>query len=507
MAPIIPNNKSSTFARVFLFFFGAPFVVGGSFAFYAMMQNLEKPTWAAKDVFIPGIMGVAFVGVGLLMWWAGLFGAKKITEQEKLQASAPEQPWMWRDDWAQGRVNSHTKKAQAGIWFFAIFWNLVSSPVLFFIPEEARRNPVALIGLLFPIIGVGMLVWAARTTMRARRFGATYLEMSPLPAVPGGRVGGTIHARVSTPPAQGVMLRLTCLGRTTSSHGKDRSTSETILWREERSLTANEVMLAGGEASIPVRFALPADALVTTVTSEQEDGIFWSLTADASLDGIDYQDDFEIPVFKTGAAPPPDTYDDPRADVYADSAQAVPVFASDRAPQVAEVSLADLARAGITVSSAVDGAEYRFAAARNQSFALGVTFFTAIWTGALWLQFHFGFPWIFRMVTGLFELLLVAMVSDLWLGVTTLTVGGGAVRRLHTVLGLGWRRAIPYENISKIDLHINMQTSGRQGTPYYALRATFIYGRHRTLASGIRDKRHAEWLAAELCRAIGLPIK
>jgi len=32
------------------------------------------------------------------------------------------------------------------------------------------------------------------------------------------------------------------------------------------------------------------------------------------------------------------------------------------------------------------GVEYHFAAARNPSFAIGLTAFVLIWTGALWLQ-------------------------------------------------------------------------------------------------------------------------
>ncbi|MSO20399.1 MAG: hypothetical protein EXQ56_08025 [Acidobacteria bacterium] len=500
MLTIKPKDKSSVSARVFLFLFGSPFVGGGLVAFYAMAKGLQKPEWTARQVVLPGIMGVLFLGVGLLLVWAALFGSKKVSEEDKRRANAPDQPWRWREDWAQGRVNSTTRSTQNGIWFFAIFWNLVSAPVWFFVPEEAEKNPLALIGLLFPLIGVGLLTWAVRITMRARRFGATWFEMSPLPAVPGSYVVGTIHARFSTPPSQGVMPRLSCLSRTFSGTGDDRNTNETILWREERNLPVNEVMLAGGEASIPVRFTLPADALVTTVTSEQEAGIFWSLTADASLAGIDYQDDFEIPVYKTGAAP------------IADATESGPVFASDRAPQSdpasfaapREVSLAELAQSGTHVRPAAEGTEYCFAAARNISFAFGLTVFTVIWTGALAMQIVLKFPWFFRVITGVFELLLILIMIDLWLGTTTLTVGGGMVRTLRTVLGLGWRNAIPFENITKFDLHINMQTSGRRGTPYYALRATLLNGRHRTLVSGIRDKRQAEWLAAQMRSAIGL---
>ena len=59
--------------------------------------------------------------------------------------------------------------------------------------------------------------------------------------------------------------------------------------------------------------------------------------------------------------------------------------------------------------------------------------------------------------------------------------------------------------ISKIDLHISMQTTGRSGTPYYEIRATKRNGRRGSLGSGIRNKAHAEWLAREMRSAVGLP--
>jgi hypothetical protein len=62
------------------------------------------------------------------------------------------------------------------------------------------------------------------------------------------------------------------------------------------------------------------------------------------------------------------------------------------------------------------GVEYHFEAARNPSFAIGLTAFLLIWSGALWLQIALDAPWLFPLVTGLFELLFLAIVADLWLG-------------------------------------------------------------------------------------------
>lgn len=495
MPTAIPGKRASRFARVFLLFFGLPFVAGGLFGFYAMLKAIDKADAAFKDIALPAIFGLVFCGAGVLMWSGAIFGPKKVAEAEQRQAAAPGQPWLWREDWAQGRSAGSAKKQQWGLWIFAIFWNLVSAPVLFIVPAEIPENPAAAVALLFPVVGVGMLVWATRASLRARRFGATSLELAVLPVVPGGRLSGTIRARFPVAPAQGVKLQLTCLRRSFSGTGKDRDTREEIVWREERELAVNDVMVAGGEASIPVRFALPADTLETSATSDGEAGIFWCVTAEAALEGIDYQDDFEIPVYRHGAAPAES------------AAPGEPVFASDRTSGrlgSAAVPLDELARAGITVTAAPEGIEYRFAAGRNVGFAGGLLVFAAIWTGSVVFMYKVGAPWLFTGIFGLFDLLFLLMVMDQLFGVTRLAVSNGAIVSVYTMLGLGRRTTIPFENITKIDLHINMQSSGRRGTPYYALRATFINGRTRVLASGVKDKRQAEWLAAELRRAIGL---
>jgi hypothetical protein len=107
-------------------------------------------------------------------------------------------------------------------------------------------------------------------------------------------------------------------------------------------------------------------------------------------------------------------------------------------------------------------------------------------------------------VTGLFELLLAFITLELWLGTTTVTAAAGQLRVRHTLLGIGGTRVIAAAEVASIELHIGMQTQGRYGTPYYDVRARLKSGRKRTLGSGVRNKRHAEWLAAQMRAAVGL---
>jgi len=134
------------------------------------------------------------------------------------------------------------------------------------------------------------------------------------------------------------------------------------------------------------------------------------------------------------------------------------------------------------------GVEYHFGAARNPSFATRLTAFLLIWTGALWLQIALGAPLIFPLVTGLFELLLLVIVTELWLGTTTMTINPRTIRCRHTIAGIGATRVMTPSEIAKIDLHISVQTTGRSGPPFYGSesRSGMVAGARSAAASGTK---------------------
>jgi hypothetical protein len=403
---------------------------------------------------------------------------------------------------ASTRVRSTTRSNLIGAWVFAVLWTLISAPILFFIPRELQRKPIAAIGFVFPIIGIGLLAWAVMLTLRWRRFGQAWFEMAA-PASSGGMCAGSIRTRLDRPSPGDrlvVTVKLTCLQRIVSGRGKHRSVREHILWREEQDVPAEHILFTPTGAAIPIQFALPADALETTA-SKRSGGVFWALTVDASLPGVDLHEDFDVPVYGGAMAQGPVQKDGPyiaQRPVPEDGPYAVAQSAKEA------VTRQDLAAAGIHVRQTEAGVEYHFGAARNPSFAIGLTTFLLIWTGALSLQIAIDAPVFFPLLTGLFELLLLVITADLWLGTTTFTVGPHTVRCRQAIAGLGATRVIASTDIVKIDLHISMQTTGRTGTPYYEIRATTGPGRHRSLGSGIRNKAHAEWLAQEMRSAIGL---
>jgi hypothetical protein len=394
------------------------------------------------------------------------------------------------DTWPSAtRIAGNTRANLRSIWLFTVLWNAVSAPVLIYIPPELARQPLAALGFLFPVVGAGLLVWALVTTARARRFGETWLDTTAGPAQPGSPWRATVFAGLPRPDggtSYAVSVKLTCLHRTISRHGDDDE-REHILWREETEVDSTQITFGGEHAAIPVRFVIPGDALETTAVGKGA-GVLWVLTAEAALPGVNLKEDFDVPVRLSPGSKDPG----PRT--------------TDAGPHTATapVSVDDLARTGITVEPSEAGTRFAFAPRRNVSFAIGVTALTSVFVGALWLQLYIGFPWIFPILTGLVDLLLVYIVLDLWLGATVVVAGNGTLRARHTLLGVGASRTLFKGEVASIDLHINMQTQGRYGTPYYEVRARLTSGRKVSLGDGIRNKRHAEWLAAQMRASIGL---
>jgi hypothetical protein len=117
-----------------------------------------------------GLFALLFCGAGFGMMFAGIWGKRMLHEEEELSASHPTEPWRWKREWAEGRIPSSGKARFLLPAVMAVLWNLISTPLLFILPREAREseNYLALIGLIFPLVGLGLLVWAGRRSFAGR---------------------------------------------------------------------------------------------------------------------------------------------------------------------------------------------------------------------------------------------------------------------------------------------------------------------------------------------------
>ena len=180
-----------------------------------------------------GLLSAIVVCAGFPLLIFGITAKKLAMRAAVPKPSADEKPWLKRKDWAAGRITSGTRKSVVLLWIFTLFWNAVSAPFVFTaIPNQWHNgNNVVLIALFFPIVGIGMIIFALSTTLAWRKFGQSIFDMAAIPAAPGGTLEGEIQVKTRLQPQHGLHLRLSCIRQTTSGSGKNRHTEEKILWQ------------------------------------------------------------------------------------------------------------------------------------------------------------------------------------------------------------------------------------------------------------------------------------
>jgi hypothetical protein len=209
------------------------------------------------------------VGLGLLIYtWTAT------KEKDASLAQYQDAPWLLNDAWQMPEIRSGSKAAMWGAWIFAAFWNAISSVTPFMAYKEVveNQNYLALIALLFPLVGIGLLSWAVRRTLEWRRFGPAPVTLDPFPGSIGGHVGGTIDLNLN------------------------RSRKEEAKWQDE--LVAHAEPGSKG-TRLTFRFDVP-DRLDESDAVQKGDSYYsWRLNLRAELPGTDVDRDYEIPVYAT----------------------------------------------------------------------------------------------------------------------------------------------------------------------------------------------------------------
>jgi len=241
---------------------------------------------AFKSIFILIFGGV---GAGIVYW--GFRGKKTI----ETQGAADYKPWLSRPEWQGGIIRSGAKGGMYAIWGFASVWNLISMPAAFqFTTVWHEEGPVALLILLFPLVGIGLIAWAIKLTREWKRFGVTPLTMDPFPGSIGGDVGGEIQ--LNEPWQSGMLCKVTLSNILSyvSGSGKNRSRREDVKWQDDG--YARVIPKARGTA-LQFRFSVPPGQTETEEASSRYH--FWRLNVALDLDGVDLDRSFEIPVYNT----------------------------------------------------------------------------------------------------------------------------------------------------------------------------------------------------------------
>ena len=432
------------------------------------------------------MFAVAFGGVGFGILAAVLFGVGKSKKQNKIKEANPDKPWLWREDWAAGRIRSSAKM----LWLatgFAGLWNAISWPLLllFATQEHIPDRRVFLVVGLFPLVGVGLAAWAGYQWLQRLRWGVSELELAAVPGVLGGALGGVIHVPRSVTPIDGYSLRLACLRTVTEGSGDNRSSREDVVWEREKKIVRDLSGGAGGRTAIPVQFLIPYD-----LPDSSEENVCWRLKASAETVGVDYSAEFEVPVYKTSASSRKQAADNAESDALA--------------PYEAAPDLATAARRmGAIIERDVPGGRtLLFPMTRNLGMSSFLVIFTVVWTAIGVAFLASKAPRIVGWGILAFDLMLVPMTIATCFRRTRISFGLDGLTIDSRVLGFGQPRLFSPGEIERITVERSGTTSGSTTYQKIVLRART--GKDDTVVSEIAHAADAELLAREMREGLGL---
>lgn len=489
-------TKPSKGAAAFFICFGLMFLVPGLLSLFTFLGNAHNPGTSGTLVGAAIALFISAIGAGFVLVAFG--GYRKLKQQAAIEEANPSSPWLWRKDWADRKAESERKKTEITAWVACIFCNLVMIPVAVTLaPQLARRNdPRVFLIIGFCSIGVILFGVALRATLRHRRFGNTYFELDSLPFSPGGRLSGKIHLKLDAEATHGIDLRLSCVRKMITGSGNNRSTVQTVLWQAEQNVSSGAMGMDPFSRTIPVEFVIPSDAYVTD-HDNSSDQVLWLLHAQADIPGIDYTDDFELPVFKTSFSV---------EQAPTDSSAELSGFAAGTSDDSNTVSVAAPAHPKVVISSQDGGTEFYFPAFRTPSRALFLLVFTVIWTGVVYFLFHSKAPWFFPIIFGVMDLFVILGLFHVALGTARIHVGNGEIVSIKRVLGIGSTKHFLFSEVDAIVAVTSGQQGGAQGNSMYAIRLRTKNGRRLVLADEISSRQEARWIVSQIETLAGLKI-
>jgi hypothetical protein len=513
------NTKLATWVGgIVACLFAIPFAAAGLFVIW---QGIKKITRGETGQGI-GIVafGMVFAAVGFGLMYAAITAGRRQRQAEekwKAQTDGGNKVWLARDDWAAGKIKSSSAAQTKILLIFALAFGCFGTAMsIFVLPKELHGgNDKALAILLFPAVGIICAIAVVRSFLSRRRFGDCWFELAQVPAPLGGSLDGLIQTERPLHLEQGLHLKLSCINRTVSGSGDNRSVQENILWQNEKVFRPDAALPSTGVggSGIPVHFDLPANQPEASLRGNST--VIWRLEARAKMAGPDFTALFEVPVFRVaGFVPTRSAEPDPTAPL-----------------QMSAEEIRRDEHSRIQVNDVPGGREFYFPAARNIGTAFFTTLFMVVFNGVAVVTFHLHAPILFPIVFGLIGVLLIFGTFNLWFKSVRVTINSTNVRVHNRWLIFSRTREFSAGDYSRFTTKMGMQSGSTVFTDIKLVRAgadaEFAQEQKKfqnvanvnqlaaqrlrqvagprgvTVASSIANSAEAEWLVGEMNRALG----
>ncbi len=468
-----------------LILFALPFALFGTGAIIGGIAKIR--TGPVKEGAMLCVFGLVFALVGYGMIIGGIYGMRHEKARSKRKTEHPNEPWRWREDWAQGRVDSQGKSGVIAILAFAILWNLISSSVFFILPQElAKGNKGVLVALIFPVIGAFLLFAAIYTTLQRRKYGQPVFKLLTTPCVIGGQAAGMVEIPRKVKAPDGFKVHIACIEKLTTGSGKNRSTRETTLWQDNATVTQDLLAHQPDKTGIPVQFSIPATVQEASWESCNP-SIQWRLTVTADVPGVDLNETFELPVFRTAESPTAESgavlEATPRWEKPLE--QYVP-------PKDTRIQVQSLPTGGSVVT---------FPAARNVGAILFLLLFVGVFSGVVVATIVQKAPIIFPIVFGFFDALMLLIFGNMLLHSSRVEADANGVRLLDSWVFFKKESRYLAGEVADVGTKVGMQSGNKS---YYDIQLHLQSGRSIGLGSSVPDGEHAAWIAAVIRQAVGV---
>ena len=496
-------QKSSIIGSIFIGLFGVPFFGMGSFF---AMKSVQGALQGVPGAYVGVGMGALFACIGLGLMALGVASYRFGQRQAAMMSANPGTPWMWREDWAAGRSDGRNTRAYIGLWIFAFLWDAISFPAAALAFPKLMGDVRLLIVMIFPVVGFILTGAAVLSTLRAKRYGRTSFWFASNPFTPGRKLGGFIHLRMPVAAEHGVDVRLSCIRQVTTGSGKSRSTTDTIVWQEERNIPGSALTRMNTDVQVPVEFNIPIDAALTN-SDNPNDKLLWKLHAQADVPGVDFKDDYEVPVFRTAnqsaTATPSTDVTDEGAQNRDSLAPARRTFAAPESEEkVADEPIVVPSRTHIVITEDGANTSVYFPPLRNPAQAFGLFAFTVIWTAVVYLLFTREAPTIFRVVFGAAEILLGYGLLNVIFGSSLIRVGQGSLSIRTAIMGIGSTKTMPLDGVQSVS-PVSQGQADASGEAKFGIFVQLTDGRVFKVAASSLSRTEARWIVAAIDRGMG----
>jgi hypothetical protein len=225
-------------------------------------------------------------------------GQKNSTTQNNTEPSN----WKERKGWQTNKIRSDSKGNIISLWFFTIFWNaMISFAAIQGWHETSKEQIPLMIISLLGLAGIFLLFQTIKATLQYLRFGVVELVMDPYPGAINGNVGGKItikglNINDFNNHKDAFEVTIECVHSYRRRNGSKNSRSEDIRWAERGYAKIDRGAFGIG---LSFKFSVPK-GLPEADAKQTGDYNFWRLKVRAKLPTVNFDRNYNIPVFATG---------------------------------------------------------------------------------------------------------------------------------------------------------------------------------------------------------------